>query len=214
MLKKKLIEGGLPSHKIVTKPHFLFDPEQAQSKDKTNRKNFLFIGRIIKIKGIETVLKAWDKIDSEYTLLIVGEGPLKCMLMQRYAHKRNIQWVGKIEYNEVFSFLQNCEGMIFSSEWYETFGLTIIEAYAMGVPVICSNLGSHAELVDDSRTGLLYEAGNPDDLAIKINKLNSDKVLKEKLEKNARTKYESDYTPEKNYQEANAYLYRSYSAEK
>jgi|9_EtaG_2_1085328.scaffolds.fasta_scaffold00026_32 glycosyltransferase involved in cell wall biosynthesis len=199
--KKKLIEGGLPSHKMVTKPHFLFDPVQVQPKEKTNHKNFLFIGRIIKEKGIDTVLKAWEKIDSEYNLLIVGEGPLKATLMQKYVHKKNIQWVGKIEYNEVFRHLQNSEGMIFSSEWYETFGLTIIEAYGSGVPVICSNLGSHAELVDDHKTGLLYEAGNPDDLAIQINKLISDKVLKDQLGKYARKKYKSEYAPEKNYQE-------------
>ena len=55
--------------------------------------------------------------------------------------------------------------LVFPSEWFETFGLTIIEAYSTGLPVIASAVGAAAELVRDGSTGLLYEAGNAAALA-------------------------------------------------
>lgn len=54
------------------------------------------------------------------------------------------------------------------SEWYETFGRTIIEAYANGTPVIASRLGAMADLVVEGKTGLLFTPGDPDDLVAKV----------------------------------------------
>ena len=56
-----------------------------------------------------------------------------------------------------------------SEGYYETFGMVIIEAYARGIPVVAANIGVVPELVSDQRTGLLFEAGNPQDLANKAN---------------------------------------------
>ena len=54
------------------------------------------------------------------------------------------------------------------SIWYETFGRTIIEADAKGTPVVASRLGAMAELVDEGRTGLLFEPGNAAHMAAKV----------------------------------------------
>jgi glycosyltransferase involved in cell wall biosynthesis len=57
---------------------------------------------------------------------------------------------------------------VFPSEWYETFGRVAIESFAKGTPVIASRIGALAEVVNDQRTGLLFEAGNANDLADKL----------------------------------------------
>jgi glycosyltransferase involved in cell wall biosynthesis len=95
--------------------------------------------------------------------------------------------------------LKNSLGMIFPSIWPETFGLTIVEAYQCSTPVIASNFGAMMDMVSDHRTGLLFEKGNPYDLAEKILYLanNPDKAIE--MGKNARKEYLEKYTPEVSY---------------
>ena len=78
--------------------------------------------------------------------------------------------------------------------------MTIREAFACGKPVIASRLGALAELLEDGRTGLLFEPGNPEDLASKIKWMveNEDSCIE--MGRNARRVFEEKYTAEKNYE--------------
>ena len=86
------------------------------------------------------------------------------------------------------------------SIWYETFGRTIIEAYATGTPVIASRLGAMQEIVDDGHTGLLFDPGNVDDLTDKINKMLIKIDGHIEFGRNAREQFELKYSPEPAYQ--------------
>ncbi len=85
------------------------------------------------------------------------------------------------------------------SEWYEPFGLAVIEAFAKGTPVVGADIGSIGSLVQDGRNGYLYKPGHPSDLAAKIETLiaNPDRI--QRMRSAARQTYEDHYTAERNY---------------
>jgi glycosyltransferase involved in cell wall biosynthesis len=90
--------------------------------------------------------------------------------------------------------------LIFPSLCYETFGLAAVEAFSCGVPVIASRLGAMAEIIEEESTGLLFCAGNPDDLLEKIRWAVDHKDTVRRMGDNARRVYEEKYTAKKNYE--------------
>jgi glycosyltransferase involved in cell wall biosynthesis len=96
--------------------------------------------------------------------------------------------------------LKNAAYLVFTSIWYETFGRTIVEAFASGKPVIASRLGTAVELIDEGVTGLFFEPRNAEDLALKAAYLWESVEARKSMGRNARACYEEKFTIEKNYQ--------------
>ena len=90
--------------------------------------------------------------------------------------------------------------MVMPAICYENFPMAITEAYACGKPVIASRLGAMAELVEDGKTGLLFEPGNPEDLASKIKWMLENEDACIEMGRNARKVFEEKYTAEKNFE--------------
>ena len=90
--------------------------------------------------------------------------------------------------------------LIFPSEWYEGFPLTIVEAFASGLTVIASNIGAMREIVKDGSTGLHFEAGNPADLAAKVKWAWGHESDVNSMGIAARASYTNFYSPERNYE--------------
>jgi len=159
--KRKFIEAGFPTEKIAVKPNF-YTGDMPDSK--RERSGALFVGRISQEKGISTLLSAWKVID--YPLRIVGSGPLFEELSRNPL--RTVNWLGLKEKPKVIGEMQKALFLVLPSEWYEGFPMVIVEAFACGLPVICSRLGGMAEVVKDGETGIHFEAGNSHDLTQKI----------------------------------------------
>ena len=104
-----------------------------------------------------------------------------------------------MENEVVISLVKNAKAIIFPSIWYEGMPSIIIESFASGKPVIASNLASMAEMVEDGKTGLLFEPGNSEDLASKINWAAGHPEEIKRMGMNAKKIYEEKYTAEKNY---------------
>ena len=77
--------------------------------------------------------------------------------------------------------------------------MVLVEAFAHGLPIVASRLGSMAEIVEDGVTGLHFEAGNADDLASKVKWMHEHPDECRRMGENARKVYEGKYTPERNY---------------
>ena len=204
--KEKMVQAGLPREKIYVKPNYISEPEQC-GESKIFGDYALFVGRLSPEKSITTLIEAYKHNDLRIPLKIVGDGPLHESLqadVQAAGLESAIKFLGRQDKSAVLSLMHNARFLVFPSIWYETFGLTMVEAFACGLPVLASRLGSMAEIVEDGVTGLHFEAGNSADLADKMQWANEHPEEMISMGKNARRAYEAHYTPEINYQQLTA----------
>jgi glycosyltransferase involved in cell wall biosynthesis len=195
--RRKFIEGGLPAERIAIKPNFVAtDPGAGPGTGGYA----IFVGRLSPEKGIDTLVAAWKQLRAPMTLKIVGDGALADHVATAGRLDPRIEWLGPRTPEEVLSLIGAAACLIVPSLWYETFGRTVVEAFARGTPVVASRLGALAELVEDGCTGLLCRSGDPADLAAKIERLLSDPEATSRMRHAARREYELKYTAEINYQ--------------
>jgi len=194
--KEKYIEGGLPANRIHVKPNFMADPLNGRQVPQCGC-GAIFVGRLSIEKGVGTLLKAWQDID--YPLTIVGDGPLRQQLEK--SAPDNVRFVGFKSHQEVLALIVNSAFMIFPSECYEGFPLSLLEAMAIGKSVIASDLGPRREIVEDGVNGLLFEAGNIKELKNKIEFAIENTSLMQEMGQKARELYLKLYTPERNYKQ-------------
>lgn len=193
--RQKMSEGGIDPGKIAVKPNFVEDPGEAPGEGDYA----IYVGRISGEKGIATLLEAWEGLP-DIPLRIVGDGPLLHDLMARANAHPNIGLLGQRTHRETLDLIKGARFLVFPTEWYETFGRVVIEAYACGKPVICSDIGAVRELIADQKTGLLFKACDPLDLREKARWMWTHSTEYHLMEKQARKEYEEKYTPERNYQ--------------
>ncbi len=197
--RRKFIQAAFPENKIVVKPHFV-DPDPGL---KSNRGDYaLFIGRLSPEKGIRTLLGAWQQL-RDIPLKIRGNGPLIGEVQDFAAQNR--RWIevlpDRLLPPQLANLMRGARFLVWPSEgYYETFGLVAIEAFAFGVPVIASGTGAMAEIVADQQTGLHFTAGDPDDLARKVEWAWTHPNEMEVIGRSARCEYEAKYTAERNYE--------------
>ena len=193
--RQKFVAAGFAADRILVKNNFVYpDPGPAAG----GGGYVLYVGRLNPEKGIETLLSAWDTLDTSWKLKIVGEGPLAARVAQYCESKVNAEWLGVKGGAEVKELMGAAEALVFPSEWYETFGRVAIESFAKGTPVVASRLGAMAEIIREKETGLLFEPGNASDLAGKLRWAftHSDELLK--MRAGARADYEAKYTAKEN----------------
>jgi glycosyltransferase involved in cell wall biosynthesis len=197
--REKFVAAGFPADKIVVKPNFLeSDPgPRDQAGDYA-----LFMGRLWPDKGTSTLLKAWEQLPERYQLQIVGEGVEREELEARARQRglSNVTFRGYLSREEVITALKNARFLIMPSLWYETFGMVIVEAFACGVPVICSRLGAMREIVRDQLTGLHFTPGDSEDLARKVEWAWNNPSEVAAMGRKARRQYEESYTMDRNYE--------------
>ncbi|MBN8639764.1 MAG: glycosyltransferase family 4 protein [Anaerolineae bacterium] len=195
--RRKFIEAGFPAEKIAVRPNFLDADPGVRTGDGSYA---LFLGRLNPEKGVRTLLEAWRQIPQDIPLKIVGEGELKAEAQAAITqHGLNVELLGWRSPAEVLDLIKAARFVIFPSEWYETFGRVVIEAFACGVPVIASKLGASTETVEHGRTGLHFEAGNPASLAETVRNLWGDVAAVHTYGSAGRREFELKYTAERNY---------------
>lgn len=196
--RNKFVQQGIPAEKLFVKPNFV-DPDPTPGTGDGDY--VLFAGRLTPEKRISTVLLAMKRLKDKIPLMVIGGGPQRLQLekeAQEYG-LTNVVFRGQLPREQTMQAMRKARFLIFSSEWYETFGMIIAESFACGIPVVCSRLGAMQEIVDDGRTGLHFTAGNPDDLADKVDQAWNNPVFVRGLGKQAREEFERKYTPERNY---------------
>ncbi len=196
--RQKFIEGGLPAERIAVKPNFIDRPAQPQRRDDGA---FLFVGRLVDYKGVALLPQAWAMLTAPPPLLIAGDGPLRQSLTASTASLPAISLLGAIEATEVEDRMRGARALVLPSLLYENFPMTIVEAFAAGLPVIASNLGAMAEIVEDGRTGLLFAPGDAAALAARVRWAVEHPHEMAQMGINARTEYEAKYTAEINYRQ-------------
>jgi glycosyltransferase involved in cell wall biosynthesis len=195
--KEKLTRAGVPRSKIFVRPNFLACDV---SLGNLRREGALFIGRLSPEKGVHSLVEAWRSV-SFVPLKIAGEGPERLSVNQflQGSRLRNVEMLGFIPSREILKYLKAASFLVMPSTCYETFGRTIIEAYATGTPVIASRLGAIAEIVEDGKTGILFTPGDPKDLAAKVQWAWTHQEEMQQMGRQAREIYEKRYTADTAY---------------
>ena len=192
----RMAAGGLPADLIEVKPNFLPDPPIAAAGGGDYG---VYVGRISEEKGVKTLLAAWSSVVG-VPLKVLGDGPLRAELeLQAGGLGLDVQFMGTRPKDEVLSMVGKSLFQVVPSEWYEGFPMVILEAYACARPVVASCIGGLAEVIQNGETGLHFEAGNPIDLALKINELVAAPNLALRLGMRAREVFMEKYTPQKNF---------------
>jgi glycosyltransferase involved in cell wall biosynthesis len=188
--RRKFIEGGLPEGRIVVQGNFV-SPDPGLGNGRGGYA--LFVGRLSEEKGIRTLAEAWQRLP-EIRLLVAGDGPLNGI-----SWPRGVTWLGSQPHERVIALMKGARGLIFPSICYECAPMTILEAFASGLPVIASEIGSVPELVEHRRTGLLFRPGDAEDLARQVRWAFEHPEELQAMRAAARREFEEKYTAERNY---------------
>lgn len=189
-LKQKLIEGGFPADKMHLLPP-LMEPATERSHEQEPR-TLLYIGRIAREKGLETLVKAAQRLP-DWTFQVIGQGPLEAGLRQQISDLSlgNMHLLGHVPYNLLQEHLQKATFLVVPSECYENFPTVILEAWFYGLPVIASCLGGMAEAIEENQTGFLFSPGDVESLVDVVRSLSVEKSRS--LRKNIQEHYGRRY---------------------
>jgi len=198
--RDKFIEGGLPAERISIKPNFVAVTVAAY--DEAPRNGALFVGRLSHEKGIKVLLEALRLLPNRH-IAVIGVGPMQAEVD---AHDQ-VRSLGARTHPEVLSAMRRAAYLVLPSVWHEVMPLSLVEAFACGLPVIGSRSGALRELIDEGLTGLLCEPGDARDLAEKIAWAEAHPAALREMGRNARADYLDKYTPERNFEQLMA-IYR------
>ena len=159
---EKFVEWGWDRDKFVYIPNCI-DVVNFEAKY-TVGEAFVYFGRLSEEKGVMTLLKA-AKLAS-VTLEIVGEGEMTAQA-KAYAQAHNIKvtFHGFQSGENLYAIIRRARAVVLPSEWYENAPISILEAYALGTPVIGANIGGIPEMVREGETGVLFPYGDSEALA-------------------------------------------------
>jgi len=165
-----------------------FSPDVSPIKEFCDGKiNILFVGRLEKRKGLDHLLKAYNKIKNEYTncrLIIVGPGVISRRKYERYT-KRNrltdVVFIGMVEYYELPRYYKTADIFCSPATGRESFGIVLLEAMALGKPVVATSIEGYASVMTSGKEGLLVPPKNDRELARAIMALINDKALRQKM---------------------------------
>ncbi len=190
-----LIRDGIPADKIVVKPNSVPDPGPATGP-RPSQPYVTFAGRLMDIKGVQTMLDAWQRSDhGDLQLRIAGDGPLRSLVEERCAADPSMSFLGWVDEAEVFELMGGAEAVLVPSEWYEGLPLVILRSLAVGTPVIVSDLENiSAEVLEDD-AGDAFAVGDPDSFARLLADVAADPERWRRRRGTARQSYDLRYSP-------------------
>lgn len=196
--RAKMIQGGLPAERLSVKPNFLVDDPGPGAGD---GQYALFVGRLTPEKGILTLLDAWKEIGTRLPLKVAGDGPLLEEVQRRAAVLPGVEVLGRQDREHVRALMAHATLLTLPSEWYEGFPMTLLEAYACGLPVVASDIGALSSLVSDGVTGRQFSPGNAGQLAQAVRDMIAAPDQLGHMRQAARQTFLSHYTAEINVQQ-------------
>ena len=159
----------------------------------------LCVGRLARDKGFATAIEALARLESDARLLVLGSGPERALLEQtarRTGVSDRVDFLGSKPRAEVVHHLAASDVFVFPTERDEAAPLVPLEAMAAGLPVVASDIGGGAELIESGKNGLLVPPASVDSLARAIDSLLADDALRRRMGEAARERIVERYTIE------------------
>lgn len=175
-LEQKLLTNKIFQGKTLTLHNFI---DQVACEETEKKEYVLYFGRFSTEKGLETLVKAAQLLPN-VPFVLAGKGPLE----ESIPKLKNIKMVGFQTGKQLERLIREANMSVYPSEWYENCPFSVMESQMYETPVIGANIGGIPELIQNEKTGLLFEPGNAGELAEAIKKLWSDKKLQIEYQKN------------------------------
>lgn len=121
----------------------------------------LYVGRLSRQKGVQTLLEAHSKMAHGMEMVVVGTGPMEDELRARY---RRARFMGFLSGNALHKIIAEASVVVVPSEGYENCPMSVLEAMAAAKAVVACDIGGIPELVLNGKTGLLFSPGNHEQL--------------------------------------------------
>lgn len=162
-------------------------------QEQCDRSTFIYVGRVTASKGLEPLLATFARLP-QYELHVIGDGDLRTSLEQRYGDHRHIRFLGPIPQQQLVQKYRRATALILPSLAPETFGLTVVEAFACGTPAVVHRAGGSCEIVEKLGAGLVYET--EETLLQALHQLTQHPSLRQNLGRLAYDTYQRFYTEE------------------
>ena len=162
-------------------PYFVPALDQDGSSDRTPphpKPYFLYVGRLEKIKGVDTILPAFQRYERA-DLLIAGTGSCEEALRQQAEGMANVHFLGQLTQEQLQDYSRHAIAVIVPSLCYEVFPITFLEACRAGTPAIARDIGGLTEMVEQSQGGILYR--DNEELLAAIRRLHTDPALRREM---------------------------------
>ena len=203
-LREDMVSRGISADKITIIPNGIEitnfpllkskDTKLAKKYDLTNKFVIGFIGSFYQYEGIDTLIKLMNMLrdDGGFKLMLVGGGPIFPQIESLVNETKltNVEVIGKVNHEEIISYYSIMDVLVYPRKSIRLTELVTplkpLEAMALGIPVVGSDIGGIRELIVNGDTGLLYESGNLTDLKDKILLLKNDKQLRMTIAESAR----------------------------
>ena len=195
--KQYLIKSGLNQDKIKVLPNFV-DKQTMEKGINTEIKSgdyFFYAGGVAEIKGLYTLLETMKSLPRDINLHLAGSGDYeKIKEFIKENNLENIKILGTLTKEQMQKEYENCISVLMPSEWFETFGMINIEAAVWGKPSVSSNIGGLSNVVENEKTGLIFEPKNKEQLKECILKYWNNRDLALQHGRAAREKVLSQYS--------------------
>jgi glycosyltransferase involved in cell wall biosynthesis len=186
------------THPMRHLPYFLpleeaETPPAAVDGPGAGRPYFLFVGRLVKLKGVQTLIEAFRRYDAA-DLLIAGDGVYGETLREQAAGLDHVRFLGRVHPDALRGLYAGATAVLVPSLVYETFGFITLEALAQRTPVIATELGAVGELARESGGGLTYRG--EDELVGAMERLRTEPGLREELGERGHAAFVEHWSPE------------------
>jgi glycosyltransferase involved in cell wall biosynthesis len=191
-LANRFIQWGLPAERFsVIENGLVHLPQKKTTREKKSNWVFGFFGQINPFKGIDIILSAAETLSKETAASsdikfrihgnVIGQSEA---FLKRFAAAQEdgiIDYVGPYDNESVAQLMAECDYLLVPSKWWENSPVVIQEAFAVGLPVICSGIGGMAEKVANGKSGLHFRMGDHVDF-LRVVKLAAEPILFAKLQ--------------------------------
>lgn len=196
--EEKKILSNLSQNSILKKK---FELVYNGSQDKLNsyainrnkKYTYIFAGRLVTDKGINEIIEAFNKLslnNNDVQLQILGDGPESDYFKGKAKNNDNIHFFGHI--SDPYQYMINADVFVYPS-YHEAFGISLVEASMLKMPIIASRVGGIPEIIVDNKSGILVDAKKVDPLYEAMKKLYEDRNLAKSLSVNARKRFKEKF---------------------
>lgn len=190
-LRERVVAHGLPADRVLHVPYFIREGEYRPAIEPGDA--FLYVGRLSREKGLPTLFDAMKK-GAGLPLRVAGEGPLGPLLEERAAREKlPVEFLGHLRGEALHEAIRAARAVVVPSEWYENLPYAVLEAFALGVPVVGALVGGIGELVEDGKTGRAFPAGDAGALAEALSALARSPADAAEMGCSARHRIEAEY---------------------